>query len=379
MASPLRMLAAGLVALLACEGPGEPSGAGGLGLQVISVSSAATLDSGRVILEGPTDTIVRATPGSTVTILGLAPGTYTVTLEGFVGSEVDHFGRKAGVQVVAGQNAAVTVTFDSFRPALGPPTLTPDGLQFVVSFPAVPAADSYRVEVAATADFAGADGSVVTGPSAQFAIDHSGAYFIRARAFDPFLLPGRLSDPVAVTITAIGSTAGLDGSARDDGTAYANGGGPIVGDFEDFGLNRREREFYSFDLVPLPPAVTVSSAVLRLFQAVVAGSPYVALGDVIVDHLDYQDFLDGTDFLLAPLQANIGRLSVDAAIEYKTLDVTAAVRDDLAAGRPHSQFRLRFSNFDGNSNGISDYAAFGDAELSCCITDSPPELVLIYR
>jgi hypothetical protein len=103
------------------------------------------------------------------------------------------------------------------------------------------------------------------------------------------------------------------------------------------------------------------------------------LGNVIVDHLDYGTSLDGSDYNLAALLANAGTLSTDATIQYKTLDVTALVQADRSASRPRSQFRLRFSIRDSDNNGVDDFAAFGDAELSCCLTDSLPQLVINYR
>ena len=52
---------------------------------------------------------------------------------------------------------------------------------------------------------------------------------------------------------------------------------------------------------------------------------------------------------------NISTLSGTATLEYKTLDVTAEARDDLADGRPCSQFRLRFNTEDGTDAGVASF------------------------
>jgi hypothetical protein len=198
MASRLRPLAAGLVSLVACGELGEPSGAGGIALNIVSDASAVTLDSGRVIVQGPTDTMVRATPGSKVTITQLSPGSYSVALQGFVGTQVDHFGQTTGVPVVAGQNAEVTVSFQPFRPVLNQPPMYTTDLHFLVSFPPVPGAASYTIEVATSADFSSAEDTSITGTSINIPVDPIGTIFVRARATDPFGGLGPVSEPRSI-------------------------------------------------------------------------------------------------------------------------------------------------------------------------------------
>jgi hypothetical protein len=65
--------------------------------------------------------------------------------------------------------------------------------------------------------------------------------------------------------------------------------------------------------------------------------------------------------------------------QYKLLNVTAGVLGDYAATRPRSQFRVRFSTADGNNDGVSDFAYFGDAEKSCCAANGVPQLVITYH
>ena len=121
MAAHARLVAAvAAVAVLACQEAVDPGADSGSVALTIVGSVTRSLESGRVTVEGPTDKSVEVTPGSSATITGLAPGTYTVTLEGLIGGEVDHFGRTGGVQVVAGQNTPVQVTFASFVPVVDP-------------------------------------------------------------------------------------------------------------------------------------------------------------------------------------------------------------------------------------------------------------------
>ena len=85
---------------------GEPdvAGSGGWAKQVAS----ETVDSARVILSGPESRVVAATPGTTVTISDLEPGTYSAVLEAFQGDEVTWKGTVTGVSVVAGETTETT-------------------------------------------------------------------------------------------------------------------------------------------------------------------------------------------------------------------------------------------------------------------------------
>lgn len=177
----------------------------------------------------------------------------------------------------------------------------------------------------------------------------------------------------------LGSTASLDGWVTSAGFVNADRGGPIVGDFDTDTNGTGFREFYSFSLSALPASATIESATLRLYQASVAGQPYTVLGNVVVDSANIGAALDATDYSLAPFASNIGTLSTTATKEYKTLDVTTTVKNDRTAARTASQFRLRFSNTDSNSNNANDYVGFTDAEDSCCAVGQPPQLVIVYH
>ncbi len=114
----------GCVTLLSCDKAVEPPTTGGITLRIVmgsdggSASAAAAsqetqssrphLDSALVILTGPTPKTVSVTPPTNVTIDGLSAGLYGVALEGWQNDEVVFAGRVTGVQVVAGQDNAVT-------------------------------------------------------------------------------------------------------------------------------------------------------------------------------------------------------------------------------------------------------------------------------
>ena len=79
-----------------------------------------------------------------------------------------------------------------------------------------------------------------------------------------------------------------------------------------------------------------------MFQESVEGDPYTELGRLLADHVDIGGVLSESDFDSPALTLDIGTLSTDTTLEYKTLDVTEAVKADALAGRGASAFRLRF-------------------------------------
>jgi hypothetical protein len=181
------------------------------------------------------------------------------------------------------------------------------------------------------------------------------------------------------TSVTFNSTASLDGWVQSDGVAVANQGGPLVGDLDDVAPGVGYRQFYSFDLSTIPAGSHIVSATLRLYQAVASQASYTKLGTLIVDRVDLGAALDSTDYNAVALKANIGTLSTTTTIEYKTLDVTAAVQADVDTSRGKSQFRVRFSLKDSNNDGVRDYVQLTEAEDSCCSVSKPPELVIEYR
>jgi hypothetical protein len=109
---------------------------------------------------------------------------------------------------------------------------------------------------------------------------------------------------------------------------------------------------HRFPLV-LPAGATVVQAVLETYQFEVIGSPYAGLGDLRVDSIDLDDGvgagLDEGDYSSAAFSTVPGSLSSSSTLGPRSIDVTAAVQADVAAGRANSDFRIYFqSQTDGN-------------------------------
>src|SRR6266850_280850 len=105
--------AAALASLLACDRLTSPDSGAGLELR-IEGSSAAALDSGKLLVRGPTNRTVKITPGTTLPIDGLIPGTYTVALEGFDSGGVARFFQATGVNIMANQTTSLAPTVAQF-------------------------------------------------------------------------------------------------------------------------------------------------------------------------------------------------------------------------------------------------------------------------
>ncbi len=152
------------------------------------------------------------------------------------------------------------------------------------------------------------------------------------------------------------------------------------------------RSYISFNLVSLPESVTVVEAVVGIYQWDCMGNGddgrfpiwNVPGGDTlfcILDHIEYGDSLDTTDWTAGDegdpqtLTSNIGVISKDSIIEWKTMDVTQYFQADIDAERGRTQFRISFpilSDFDGWPE---DYLAFysGDTE------EKKPYLAIEYN
>lgn len=105
----------------------------------------------------------------------------------------------------------------------------------------------------------------------------------------------------------------------------------------------------------------VAHATLRLYQHDFAATmdPFTAYGPIVVDHVAWQEgaipaaeemtqahreALYEATGIVSLLEEAIGTLTDDAATGvYRSVDVTAAVAADVAAGRAMSQFRIRFA------------------------------------
>jgi hypothetical protein len=138
-----------------------------------------------------------------------------------------------------------------------------------------------------------------------------------------------------------------------------NDGGGIIGD--GF-ANEYNRVFPDFDITPLPAALqSIDAATLSIDISVINptggvdwGTPFTALGNLVVDHITdipiKQTSLDLTAL------ARVGALMTNNLVisGVKTIDVTDSVANDFtfrAARANHSQYRLQFEKkTDNDSN-----------------------------
>jgi len=171
-------------------------------------------------------------------------------------------------------------------------------------------------------------------------------------------------DTTIVTDT-LRSTPGIDGNiwySEYYSTLFVviNSPGHSVGDCWDMfvGGENYGRSYLSFDLSPLPDSITVIEARVNLYQFRCIGNDAVRYpiwdvpgGDTLfclMDHINYGAYLDTSDWGAGDpgdpktLTSNIGVISDDTTIGYKTLDVTRYIQADIAAERRRSQFRIRF-------------------------------------
>ena len=174
---------------------------------------------------------------------------------------------------------------------------------------------------------------------------------------------------VSVRTLSIVSEASADGAITGEGDVFT-ASEPAAGN-DNFEVTTRG--FFRFRHGITATGATVRSAMLRIYQREVVGTPYV-MSPLFVDHVDLGAGLDGTDYNAPAIEALFGVLSTDDAVEYKTVDVTAQVQADLSRGSPTCDFRVRF-NPEADSDGIRDYCLLTDGENTLG-TGSQPVLLI---
>jgi hypothetical protein len=171
-------------------------------------------------------------------------------------------------------------------------------------------------------------------------------------------------------------TPSTDATIQSDATIVL--AGPLANTVGDTAGNLGQRVAVRFGIAPfLPAGAVVTSATLQLRQAAVAGAPFAPLGAVVVDRVDFGLGVDGNDFN-PPGATAIGTLSPDATLGVKSLDVTAAVQADVAAGDLTSDFLIRFAIAFTDNDGVVDSVSFEDAENDLG-TGTAPTLVVTYQ
>ncbi len=182
------------------------------------------------------------------------------------------------------------------------------------------------------------------------------------------------------TPTPASQTTTLNSSAAIDGFRANNGGGNNALEIRA-GRNATlvTRGFASFDLGSLPSGVTIDQVTLRLYQTSVIGDPYGAGGGSIkVDHLEYGDSLDNSDYAVAAISSSFATLSSSASVAWKEIDVTDALRNDRTNSRSRSQYRIHLTTEATGGDVTGDFAYFESADNNTG-TGNTPQLVVRYH
>lgn len=113
--------------------------------------------------------------------------------------------------------------------------------------------------------------------------------------------------------------------------------------------NRALCGFISINLASLPDGATVTKAVLKLkgfIPAGLVGTAFDDFGPITVDHVNVVGGITGSDYNAEAISAAIASVPAFANTETEpeeiSIDVTAQVLADRAAGRPISSFRFKF-------------------------------------
>lgn len=176
--------------------------------------------------------------------------------------------------------------------------------------------------------------------------------------------------------TAPGSSGyNIDGFVSSDGTFIDTTNDAIaVGETAIAGV--MQRSFVGFDLSTIPAGSTIMSATLRVYQFNIDNSPYANLGGAIrVDVVDFGTSLDSTDYSSTALASNIGNISTNPTLEWKTMDVTSQAHSRVSAR--YIQFRLYFPG--SAAPPTQDLAAFVSADHTSSDSSDAPQLAVTYR
>ena len=178
------------------------------------------------------------------------------------------------------------------------------------------------------------------------------------------------------TPTVTSQTLTLSASASLDGWRASNAGGNNTW-YIQAGRNNTliERGFVSFDITSIPAGKIIELATLRLYQTEVVGDPYGSLGSLKLDHLNYGDSLEGSDYDVSSISASFATLTSNGTIEWKDVNVTDRLKDDITNSRSRSQYRLRFTT---EATGADAWARFESAD-NYVATGNLPQLVVKYQ
>jgi len=296
-------------------------------------------DAGTLHLEGPTPKTISMTPGQTLTIDNLLPGSYTIALEAFSGGRLESLA-ETSTSVVAGQNRQVSLTLRSFIPTgLSAPGEASAGDPVTVSWSSVQGATGYVVEWADNPQFTNAQSVETDATSATLTLATEGTWQVRVFARNRFG-----SNGVPATATQVLATP--PPTALQEGVPLPDRAGALG-----------SLSYYSFD-VPSGPANRVLQVRIRggtgdADLAIRLGSkPTLTTFDCV--SLATTEFYDALDFC-SVLSPEAGRWYVAVigteAYQAVTLDARILPLTSLNAGVP----------IGGLSGGVGDirYFEFG--------------------
>jgi len=179
-------------------------------------------------------------------------------------------------------------------------------------------------------------------------------------------------------------------------TMGTNSFGFYPGDGFDLFLQQEvfSRGYLSFNIYSfsIPNSINILSAVIGIYQLRSVGNDQlnifpiwnVSCGDThfcVLDHINYGSYLDLGDWTAGDpgdpqtLHTNIGVISSNAVVEYKILDVTPYLREDVQNGRFYNQYRMRFT-IDTDFDLLGDWLTFYSGNTT---VGSKPYLAVEYE
>lgn len=206
---------------------------------------------------------------------------------------------------------------------------------------------------------------------------------LSACSFDsPTSSTTHLTGPGVDTIPSVVTSTGTAEYSPVGSLFQWNGSTEIaVGDIGNQGNNpqQTDRGIITFNVQALD-GDTAQAAVLTAYECDVKGDPFTFLGQVVVDHITPGTPPGQTQYNGSPLASDVGTLTPDQNTGPRNVTVTSSVESDISSGATYSQFRLRFSNEDGNSAGANDYVDFQTGNGVDCASDAlvAPTLIVTY-
>jgi len=194
-------------------------------------------------------------------------------------------------------------------------------------------------------------------------------------------MPDVISTPIPTntpTPEPVLKTETINSDPSLDGFQSSNGAGNKSADVR-VGRNKYliTRGFLSFDLSSIPSDAKIEKATLKLYQANKIGNPYAIGIRAMVDHLDYGNTFENSDYSISSISSSFTKISDNNNIEWKEIVVTDQVKNDFSNSRTHSQYRIHMAieSVGGTVNG--DFAYFESADNSMG-TGNLPQLIVEY-